>query len=144
MDTGGVATVTPSRPVLPFILVADDNSDARDIYSTYFEYSGFRVATAADGREVVAKTREQRPDVVLMDLSMPGMDGWQAAKILRADPATRNTIIVALTGHALKGSERIALEAGCDRYLIKPCLPEDAVAAVRAILSEGVARRRLA
>lgn len=136
--------VPPQPAVPPFILVADDNSDARDIYSTYFEYSGFRVATASDGREVVALTRELHPDVVLMDLTMPGIDGWQAAKMIRSDPSTRDTIIVALTGHALKGSDRLALEAGCDRYLIKPCLPEDAVTAVRAILHQGVSRRRRA
>lgn len=136
--------VPPQPAVPPFILVADDNSDARDIYSTYFEYSGFRVATASDGREVVALTRELHPDVVLMDLTMPGIDGWQAAKMIRSDPSTRDTIIVALTGHALKGSDRLALEAGCDRYLIKPCLPEDAVTAVRAILRDGVSRRRRA
>jgi CheY-like chemotaxis protein len=134
--------VTPGQPARPFILVADDNFDARDIYSTYFEYSGFRVATAADGHEVMAKTRALHPDIVLMDLTMPGIDGWQAAKMLRSDPATRHIIIVALSGHALKGADRVALEAGCDRYLIKPCLPEDAVAAVRAILTERMSRRR--
>src|SRR6185312_7600611 len=98
----------------PLILIADDNVDAREIYGTFFEFSGFRVATAVDGREVVAKARELRPDVVLLDLSMPGMDGWQAARAMRADPATADIIIIALSGHALKGSDRIAYEAGCD------------------------------
>src|SRR5687767_5530619 len=130
------------RPAL--ILIADDNCDARDIYGTYFEYSGFRVATAVDGREVLAKARELHPDVVLLDLSMPGMDGWQAARALRADPATADISIIALSGHALKGSDRLAYEAGCDRYLIKPCLPDDAVAAVRDVLAAKSARRRFA
>ena len=126
------------------MLIADDNYDARDIYSTYFEYCGFRVATASDGHEVVTKARELHPDVILLDLSMPGMDGWQAARALRADPATAEIIIIALTGHAMKGSDRIAYEAGCDRYLIKPCLPDAAVAAVRDVLAARAARRRLA
>jgi CheY-like chemotaxis protein len=126
------------------ILVADDNVDARDIYATYLEFSGFRVATAVDGREVLHKARELHPDVILLDLSMPGMDGWQAAKALRADSTTSDIIIVALTGHAMKGSDRIAYEAGCDRYLIKPCLPEDAVATVRDVLAARAARRRFA
>ena len=130
------------RPAL--VLIADDNFDARDIYGTYFEYCGFRVATAIDGREVIAKARELEPDVILLDLSMPGMDGWQAARALRADPATSEIIIIALTGHAMKGSDRLAYEAGCDRYLSKPCLPDDAVAAVRDVLVARAARRRLA
>ena len=134
--------MTPARSRPPLVLVADDNADARDIYSTYFEYAGFRVAMAADGREVIARTRDLRPDVVLLDLSMPGIDGWQAARALRADPRTQHVIIIALTGHALKGSDRAAFEAGCDRYLIKPCLPEDAVAAVRDALGRRDVQRR--
>ena len=130
------------RPAL--VLIADDNYDARDIYGTYFEYCGFRVATAIDGHEVVTKAHELHPDVILLDLSMPGMDGWQAARALRADPATAVIIIIALTGHAMKGSDRIAYEAGCDRYLIKPCLPDAAVAAVRDVLAARAGRRRLA
>jgi CheY-like chemotaxis protein len=124
------------------VLIADDNADAREIYATYFEFCGYRVATASDGREALRQAVELFPDVVLLDLSMPGLDGWQTARTLRSDPATRDILIVALSGHALKGAERVALDAGCDRYLIKPCLPEDAVAAVNAMLNDSALRRR--
>ena len=88
----------------PLILVVDDYQDAREMYAEYLQYSGFRVAEAKNGNEAVAQARSLRPDLILMDLSLPGMDGWEATRVLKADDATKHIPIVALTGHALAGA----------------------------------------
>jgi CheY-like chemotaxis protein len=85
------------------ILVVDDYQDAREMYAEYLQYSGFRVAEAKNGNEAVAQARSLKPDLILMDLSLPGMDGWEATRVLKADEETRHIPIVALTGHALAG-----------------------------------------
>ena len=88
----------------PLILVVDDYQDAREMYAEYLQYSGFRVAEAKNGNEAVAQARSLKPDLILMDLSLPGMDGWEATRVLKADEETRHIPIVALTGHALAGA----------------------------------------
>src|SRR5512132_3829055 len=85
----------------PLILLVEDFDDAREMYRDYLEFSGFRVETARDGREAIEKARALRPHLILMDLSLPGIDGWEATRILKADPATAQLIIVALSAHAL-------------------------------------------
>ena len=82
----------------PLILVVDDYQDAREMYAEYLQYSGFRVAEAKNGNEAVAQARSLKPDLILMDLSLPGMDGWEATRVLKADEATKKIPIVALTG----------------------------------------------
>jgi two-component system, cell cycle response regulator DivK len=118
----------------PLILVVDDYQDAREMYAEYLQFSGFRVAEARNGNEAVAQAFELKPDLILMDLSLPGMDGWEATRVLKADERTRHIPIVALTGHALAGASEGAKRAGCDSFVTKPCLPDDLVVEVRRML----------
>ena len=118
----------------PLILVVDDYQDAREMYAEYLQYSGFRVAEAKNGIEAVTQARALKPDLILMDLSLPGMDGWEATRVLKADEETRHIPIVALTGHALAGASEGARKAGCDSFVTKPCLPDDLVVEVRRML----------
>jgi CheY-like chemotaxis protein len=119
----------------PLILVVDDYQDAREMYAEYLQFSGFRVAEARNGNEAVAQAFTLLPDLILMDLSLPGMDGWEATRLLKADDRTKNIPVVALTGHALAGASEGAKKAGCDSFVTKPCLPDDLVVEVRRMLS---------
>ena len=120
----------------PLVLIVDDVDHGREIYSEYLEYRGFRVATAADGEEALDKAFELLPDVILMDLSLPKLDGWEATKVLKNDPRTCGIPVVALTAHALVSAHDRAKEAGCDVVVTKPCLPRDLEAEVRRQLEE--------
>ena len=124
----------------PLILVVDDYQDAREMYAEYLQFSGFRVAEARNGNEAVTQALSLRPDLILMDLSLPGMDGWEATRVLKADDRTRHIPVVALTGHALAGASEGARKAGCDSFVTKPCLPEDLEATVRRLLGDRAAR----
>jgi CheY-like chemotaxis protein len=119
----------------PLILVVDDYQDAREMYAEYLQFSGFRVAEARNGNEAVDQAFALLPDLILMDLSLPGKDGWEATKELKADTRTRHIPIVALTGHALAGASDGAKKAGCDSFVTKPCLPDDLVVEVRRMLN---------
>jgi CheY-like chemotaxis protein len=123
-----------SEEKLPLILVVDDYQDAREMYAEYLQFSGFRVAEARNGNEAVDQAFALRPDLILMDLSLPGKDGWEATRELKADERTRHIPIVALTGHALAGASDGAKKAGCDSFVTKPCLPDDLVVEVRRML----------
>jgi two-component system, cell cycle response regulator DivK len=116
------------------ILLVDDFEDGLEMYQEYLTYRGFHVVAARTGEEAVAQARLHRPDVILLDLRMAGMTGTDAMRILRADPSFVNTPIVALTAHALDGERRLALEAGFDELIAKPCLPDALVTAVERIL----------
>jgi CheY-like chemotaxis protein len=120
---------------LPLILVVDDYGDAREVYARVLSHSGFRVAEAASGSEAIEKSFELLPDLILMDLAMPGMDGWEAIRRLKADARTRHSLIVVLTGAAYGGGAQKAKQAGCDAYLVKPCLPETLIEVSRRLLS---------
>ena len=119
----------------PLILVVDDYQDAREMYVEYLQFSGFRVAEARNGNEAVEQAFAIQPDLILMDLSLPGMDGWEATRHLKGDERTRHIPIVALTGHALAGASEGAKRAGCDSFVTKPCLPDDLVVEVRRMLN---------
>jgi two-component system cell cycle response regulator DivK len=123
-----------TKPDAPLILVVDDYQDAREMYAEYLQFSGFRVAEARNGNEAVAQAFSLRPDLILMDLSLPGMDGWEATRVLKADERTKHIPVVALTGHALAGASEGARKAGCDSFVTKPCLPDDLVVEVRRML----------
>ena len=118
-------TQTTLRP--PLILLVEDYDDAREMYRDYLEFSGFRVETARDGREALDKARSLMPDLTLMDLSLPGIDGWEATRQLKSDPTTAHLTIVALSAHALAAEGERARVAGCDGFIAKPCLPQDLV-----------------
>ena len=119
----------------PLILVVDDYQDAREMYAEYLQFSGFRVAEARNGNEALEQAFALKPDLILMDLSLPGMDGWEATRQLKADERTQNIPVVALTGHALAGASDGAKRAGCDSFVTKPCLPDDLVVEVRRMLN---------
>jgi CheY-like chemotaxis protein len=125
----------------PLVLVVDDFLDAREMYAEYFMFSGFRVAEAANGVEALEKAIDLVPQVILMDLSMPGMDGWEATRRLKADERTKDIPVIALTGHALTGFQESARLAGCDAFVTKPCLPDTLVAEVRRLLGSSKMRR---
>jgi two-component system, cell cycle response regulator DivK len=117
-----------------FILIVDDFTDNREMYAQYLAFRGFRVAEAADGHEALQKAMELLPDLVVMDLSLPGLDGWEATRRLKRDSRTKGIPVVALTGHALDGHSQTAKEAGCDSFLIKPCQPQELELEIRRVL----------
>ena len=102
------------------ILVVEDNPLNLELVTDLLEAAGFIVCPANTAEEALHAARELSPDLVLMDLSLPGLDGLAATRALRADLATQHLTIIALTAHAMKGDEALALEAGCDGYLAKP------------------------
>jgi CheY-like chemotaxis protein len=125
----------------PLVLIVDDYDDNREMYSSYLEFAGMRVAEAANGKEALAKTAELMPDLIVMDLSLPGVDGWQATRIIKEDARTRHILVLALTGHALEGASQGAREAGCDGFLTKPCLPEDLCREIERMLAAAAGAR---
>jgi len=113
------------------ILLVEDNSDNRTIYQTVLNHYGYEVLEARDGEEGVRLAREAIPDLILMDISIPKIDGWEATRILKADPATATIPIIALTAHALRTDEEKAQEVGFDGYLAKPVEPRRVVEEVK-------------
>jgi CheY-like chemotaxis protein len=116
------------------VLLVEDNEDNRIVYSTILKHFGYDVSEALNGEEGIAKARSQQPDLVLMDISIPVIDGWEATQVLKHDPATRHIPIIALTAHALASDREKAMEVGCDGYLAKPCEPRAVVAEVQRFL----------
>jgi two-component system cell cycle response regulator DivK len=132
--------MTAKKRERQLVLVVEDYQDAREMYAAYLQFSGFDVAEAGNGIEAVEKTSELLPDIVLMDLALPRMDGWEATRRLKADARTRHIPVVALTGHALAGHAEGAREAGCDAFVTKPCLPDALVAEIRRLLDQREAK----
>jgi two-component system cell cycle response regulator DivK len=126
--------MTTARRAAPLVLVVEDYQDAREMYAEYLRFAGFRVAEARNGVEALEKASALSPDIILMDLALPRMDGWEATRRLKADDRTRAIPVVALTGHALAGHAEGARQAGCDAFVTKPCLPDALVAEVRRVL----------
>ena len=126
----------------PLVLLAEDFEDARELYRDYLEFSGFRVETATNGREAIEQAQALQPDIILMDASMPVLDGWQATRALKADPSTKHIPILALTAHAFDDARREAQDVGCDGFVTKPCLPDDLVNRIRAVLDFGKKKKR--
>jgi CheY-like chemotaxis protein len=116
------------------VLLVEDDRDNRAIYRTILEHSGYLVIEAEDGETGVQLARQQRPALVLMDISIPKLDGWAATRILKSDPATAAIPIIALTAHALAEDREKATEAGCDSYLPKPVEPRRVVAEVQRFI----------
>lgn len=119
------------------ILVVDDYADNRELFAEYLAWHGFTTTQASDGRAALEAAFAGPPDAVLMDLSLPGIDGWEVTRRLKADPRTRDTRIVALTGHALEDCARSAFDAGCDAFLSKPCPPEVLLRRLLELLGDG-------
>src|SRR3982074_2999851 len=102
------------------ILLVEDNAMNRDMLSRRLQRKGYEVVIAVDGGEGVAMAHSEAPDLILMDMSLPVLDGWEATRRLKADPATRAIPVIALTAHAMADDRQKALEAGCDAYDTKP------------------------
>ena len=130
-------TANESTKSPPLVLVVDDFVDNREMYVEYLEYSGYRVISATNGKEAVDAATRELPDIIVMDLSLPVMDGWEATRRLKSNARTQNIPVVALTGHALAGHSKGAREAGCDSFLAKPCLPDALVVEIRRLLACG-------
>ena len=115
-------------------LVVDDDVDTREMYGMYLRTSGFWVVLATNGIEAIELSEREHPDVSVMDLTMPHLDGWEATRRLKADGRTRRIPIIACSGVGIGSSAERALDAGCDGYLTKPCLPEHLLAEIRRVL----------
>lgn len=113
------------------VLVADDEADNRAIMAAVLAATGFRVLEARDGAEAVEAALRERPDLILLDMAMPVMSGWEAARRLKGMEQTRAIPILAFTAFALAGDELKAREAGCEGYVAKPCVPADVVRTIR-------------
>ena len=122
---------------MPKILLVEDNEMNRDMLSRRLERRGYRVAIALDGEQGVAMAGSEAPDLVLMDMSLPVLDGWEAARRLKAVPETRAIPIIALTSHAMVGDREKAIEAGCDDYDTKPVEFQRLLEKIEAILGKG-------
>jgi len=125
------------------LLLVEDNEDNRIIYSTVLRHLGYRVIEAQDGVEAVELARTTQPDLILMDISIPRMDGWEATRILRGDSRTSAIPIIALTAHALADDRERAAEVGFTSYLAKPIEPRVVVAEVRRWIGEGAPKKPL-
>ena len=133
------AGATPRRRPAPTILIVDDIADTRQLYSLYFSSRGYKVVTAPDGVTGIDAAERHLPDVVVMDLSMPGLDGIAATAQLKKSAGTRHLPVLILTGYPLQAAAHGALAAEADGFLTKPCLPEDLEVHVRKLLNPAKA-----
>ena len=119
----------------PIVLIAEDQLELRQLYAQHLMMSGFEVIEAANGAEAIDLTASRLPDVILMDLSMPVVDGWEATKRLRADTRTSHIPVVAMTAHDGSGELQRATKAGCEWFVPKPCPPDALITEVRRVLA---------
>jgi len=119
------------------ILLVEDNELNRDMLSRRLVRKGHEVSIAVDGREGIAKARDQRPEIILMDISLPELDGWEATRLLRADAATASIPVIALTAHAMESDRIRSFEVGCDDYDTKPVELQRLLGKIDALLARG-------
>jgi CheY-like chemotaxis protein len=127
---GGASVQDPT-----LILIAEDDADNREGYAEYLTFLGYRVAQVANGEDAIALTADLRPDVLLLDLALPGVDGWEVARRVRGDSATGRTLIIALSACVFPGDVVRATEAGCDVFLDKPCYPQTVANEIKRLLA---------
>jgi CheY-like chemotaxis protein len=123
----------PGRAVT--VLVVDDYADARNVWAEYLHLAGFAVLTAADGPEALATVQSNLPDVILLDLELPGLSGLEVAAELKASPETRHIPLIATTGHSLATHGEAATQAGFACVLVKPCEPNDVIAEIQRLIT---------
>jgi two-component system, cell cycle response regulator DivK len=121
---------------MPRLLIIEDNDENRDALARRLQRRGFEVVTASDGEQGVAMAKSEAPDLILMDMNMPVLDGWQASRRLRTDPAMKKVPIIGLTAHALSGDREKAIQAGCSDYHTKPVDFEQLISQVEALLKQ--------
>jgi two-component system, sensor histidine kinase len=119
------------------VLLIDDDADGRAALAFVLQARGDRVLEAEDGLAGLALARQHRPDVIVLDLGLPGLDGWETTRRLRADPGTASACIVALTGHTTGEAWQRAKDAGVDVYLLKPCSPGELIAELDRLAAPG-------
>jgi two-component system cell cycle response regulator DivK len=119
------------------LLYVEDNEDNVYMLSSRLKRHGFQIVVAADGEQGLAMAESERPDLILMDLSLPAIDGWEVTRQLKQAPETRSIPVIALSAHAMAGDRERALAAGCDEYDTKPVNLERLLAKIRALLGRG-------
>jgi len=119
------------------VLLVEDNDMNRDMLSRRLARRGFDVVCAVDGQQGIELARSDRPDIILMDLSLPVMDGWEATRRVKGDDITRNVPVIGLTAHAMSGDREKAIEAGCDDYDTKPVELDRLVGKIERLLGRG-------
>src|SRR5438034_5796204 len=124
------------------VLLVEDNEESREALSRHLTRKGFEILPAADGRQGVEAARAEAPDLILMDMSLPVLDGWEATRQLKAAPQTCGIPVIALTAHAMAGDREKALDAGCDDYDTKPVEFSRLLAKMEAVLREKAAPGR--
>jgi CheY-like chemotaxis protein len=122
---------------VPRLLLVEDNEMNSDMLSRRLMRRGYEVILAADGAEGVAAARRERPDLILMDMSLPVMNGWDATRALKADPATQSIPVIALTAHAMSSDHARAMEAGCDDFDTKPIELQRLLQKIETLLQAG-------
>lgn len=147
IHVGGAAAVPPPSPLQKAtnkakVLVVEDYEDAREMYQEFLEFEGFEVETAKDGLEALERAKHSRPDLILMDMSLPLVNGWEATRRLKEDEETADIPVVALTGHAFPGHADKAKQVGCDAFVTKPALPQDVADRIRSMLSQPRSKPR--
>ena len=120
------------------VLIVDDVPDNREAYAEYLRFRGFRTLEAGTGREAIATSREHHPDVLLLDMRLPDIDGREVSRVVRADPSLQHTKIVAVSASVFPADVAAALEAGCHVFLQKPCLPDALVTEIERLLAQPV------
>jgi len=123
----------------PLVLIVDDNEDSRGMYACHFEAEGFRVIEASHGFQGLSHAFKLHPDVIVMDLLMPTLDGWETIRLLRNRASTRAIPILALTADTEVEDLKLAKNAGCDRVLLKPCPPDVVLEEIRRLLAARAA-----
>jgi two-component system, cell cycle response regulator DivK len=139
--TAGKNSVTSERK--PMVLVVEDLVDSRELYAQYLTYAGFSVVTAINGHEAIRLAQLLRPDIILMDIRLPGMDGLEATADVKRQPGLSHIPVVAITADPSEEMEERCRMAGCAAFIGKPALPDDVARQLRAVLSsvEGSGRR---
>ncbi len=119
------------------ILLVEDNEISRDLLSRRLRKSGYQIVMAVDGNQAISMASRERPDVILMDMTLPGIDGWEATRELRRRPDTSRIPVIALTAHTLPADRARALAAGCDEYEPKPVELAELVHKIETLLAKG-------
>jgi CheY-like chemotaxis protein len=130
------------RPHVPKLLLVEDNEESREGLARHLKRRGYETLLAVDGREAVDVARAETPDLILMDMSLPGLDGWEATRQLKAAAQTRGIPVIALTAHAMAGDREKALEVGCDDYDTKPVEVARLLGKIESLLRDKVAPGR--